>query len=382
MERRFKLKSNFEPRGDQPKAIADLVEGLNNGFRTQVLLGVTGSGKTFTMAKVIEEVNRPALVIAHNKTLAAQLCNEFREFFPENRVEYFVSYYDYYQPEAYIPRTDTYIEKDLQINDEIDKLRHSATSSLFERRDVIVVASVSCIYGLGAPKDYYSMSISLREGETFDRDELMRKLVDIQYKRSDMEFVRSTFRVRGDTVDIFPASNSEVAIRVEFFGDEIERICEIDALTAKTLNELKHAVIFPATHYTYSGSKEEIIAKIRKDKDERVKYFKENNKLLEAQRLDERVNYDLEMISEIGYCSGIENYSRYFDGRKPGEPPYTLMDFFPDDYILFIDESHMTIPQIRAMYNGDKARKQNLVDFGFRLPAAFDNRPLKFEEFN
>ncbi|MDD4839298.1 MAG: excinuclease ABC subunit UvrB [Clostridia bacterium] len=379
---KFQLESNFQPCGDQPQAIEDLVEGLNDGLRTQVLLGVTGSGKTFTMANVINRVQRPALVIAHNKTLAAQLCNEFREFFPKNRVEFFVSYYDYYQPEAYIPRSDTYIEKDLQINDEIDKLRHSATSSLCEANDVIVVASVSCIYGLGAPVEYFAQAVSLREGQAVDRDDLCRKLVDIQYKRADMDFSRSTFRVRGDIIDIFPASNSEIAIRVELFGDSIERILEIDAVTSKSLSELKHTVIYPATHYIVGGKKEEIFEQILHDKAEQVEKFKAQNKLIEAQRIDERVNYDIEMIREMGYCSGIENYSRYFDGREIGQPPYTLLDFFSKDFVVFVDESHMTLPQIRGMYNGDKSRKTNLVDFGFRLPAAFDNRPLNFAEFD
>ncbi|MBO7326534.1 MAG: excinuclease ABC subunit UvrB, partial [Clostridia bacterium] len=365
-----------------PQAIESLVEGLENGFSTQVLLGVTGSGKTFTMANVIERLNRPTLVIAHNKTLAAQLCNEFREFFPNNRVEFFVSYYDYYQPEAYIPRSDTYIEKELEINDEIDKLRHSATSALCERRDVIVVASVSCIYGLGAPLDYYSQAISLREGEDMDRDDLLRHLVDIQYKRADFDFSRSTFRVRGDVVDIFPASNSEIAIRVEFFGDTIDRISEIDALTGKILNDLKHANIFPASHYVVGGEKEEIFRQIHLDKQHQIEFFKANNKLIEAQRIEERVNYDVEMMKEMGYCTGIENYSRYFDGREIGQPPYTLLDFFPKDFVVFVDESHITLPQVRGMYNGDRARKTNLVDYGFRLPAAYDNRPLNFEEFD
>ncbi|MBR5173939.1 MAG: excinuclease ABC subunit UvrB, partial [Clostridia bacterium] len=331
---------------------------------------------------VIERLNRPTLVIAHNKTLAAQLCNEFREFFPNNRVEFFVSYYDYYQPEAYIPRSDTYIEKELEINDEIDKLRHSATSTLCERRDVIVVASVSCIYGLGAPLDYYSQAISLREGEDMDRDDLLRHLVDIQYKRADFDFSRSTFRVRGDVVDIFPASNSEIAIRVEFFGDTIDRISEIDALTGKILNDLKHANIFPASHYVVGGEKEEIFRQIHLDKQHQIEFFKANNKLIEAQRIEERVNYDVEMMKEMGYCTGIENYSRYFDGREIGQPPYTLLDFFPKDFVVFVDESHITLPQVRGMYNGDRARKTNLVDYGFRLPAAYDNRPLNFEEFD
>ena len=378
----FELVSSYSPCGDQPAAIDKLAAGLENGFSTEVLLGVTGSGKTFTMANVIARLQRPAPVIAHNKTLAAQLCNEFREFFPHNRVEFFVSYYDYYQPEAYIPRSDTYIEKELEINDEIDKLRHSATASLCERRDVIVVASVSCIYGLGAPVDYYSQAVSVREGDTVDQDELIRRLVDIQYKRADFDFVRSTFRVRGDTVDIFPAGSSEIAVRVEFFGDTVDRISEIDAVTSSVINDLKHAVIFPASHYVMSGDREEVFRRILADKQERVEFFRANGKLIEAQRIDERVNYDVEMMREMGYCSGIENYSRYFDGRKPGQPPYTLLDFFPKDFICFVDESHMTLPQIRGMYNGDRARKKNLVDYGFRLPAAYDNRPLDFEEFD
>ena len=378
----FELVSSYSPCGDQPAAIDKLAAGLENGFSTEVLLGVTGSGKTFTMANVIARLQRPALVIAHNKTLAAQLCNEFREFFPHNRVEFFVSYYDYYQPEAYIPRSDTYIEKELEINDEIDKLRHSATASLCERRDVIVVASVSCIYGLGAPVDYYSQAVSVREGDTVDQDELIRRLVDIQYKRADFDFVRSTFRVRGDTVDIFPAGSSEIAVRVEFFGDTVDRISEIDAVTSSVINDLKHAVIFPASHYVMSGDREEVFRRILADKQERVEFFRANGKLIEAQRIDERVNYDVEMMREMGYCSGIENYSRYFDGRKPGQPPYTLLDFFPKDFICFVDESHMTLPQIRGMYNGDRARKKNLVDYGFRMPAAYDNRPLDFEEFD
>ena len=379
---KFELVSKYKPTGDQPEAIEKIVEGLKDGFNTEVLLGVTGSGKTFTMANIIERMQKPTLVIAHNKTLAAQLCNELREFFPKNRVEFFVSYYDYYQPEAYIPRTDTYIEKDLQVNEEIDKLRNSATASLCEREDTIVVASVSCLYGLGAPTDYFENSISLREGDEIDRDELARRLVNIQYKRADLDFVRSTFRMRGDTVDIFPSTSSEVAIRVEMFGDTVERICEIDGTTSKVLNELKHTLIFPATQYVISGDKEAILRQIMLDKQERVKYFEERGKLIEAQRIDERVNYDVEMIREVGYCSGIENYSRYFDGRQPGQAPYTLLDFFSKDFITFIDESHMTIPQIRAMYNGDRARKDNLVEYGFRLPSAYDNRPLRFEEFD
>ena len=382
MDEKFKLVSPYKPCGDQIEAIDKISEGLENGFRTQVLLGVTGSGKTFTAANIIERLQRPTLVIAHNKTLAAQLCNEFREFFPENRVEFFVSYYDYYQPEAYVPRTDTYIEKELDINDEIDRLRNSATASLCERRDTIVVASVSCIYGLGAPIEYFSQAVSIREGDELDRDVLCSRLVDIRYNRSDFDFVRSTFRVRGDTVDIFPAWSAETAVRVEFFGDTVERICEIDSLTTKVINELKNVVIFPATQYVVGGDKEKIFERILEDKKKQVEFFKERNKLIEAQRIDERVNYDIEMIREIGYCSGIENYSRYFDGRSPGQPPYTLLDFFPKDFICFIDESHMTIPQLRAMYQGDLSRKTNLVDYGFRLPAAYDNRPLKFEEFD
>ncbi len=381
--KKFVLHSEYKPCGDQPQAIESLSRGIEDGFRTQVLLGVTGSGKTFTMANVIEKVQRPALVIAHNKTLAAQLCNEFREFFPENRVEFFVSYYDYYQPEAYIPRTDTYIEKELNINDEIDKLRHSATSALCERRDVIVVASVSCIYGLGAPTDYYKMSISLRPGTEMSRESLIERLVEIQYKRSDIDFIRGTFRVRGDIVEIFPASSSETTIKVEFFGDEIDRITENDFVTQKVRAELSHVAIFPATHYVVdSENKEKALNQIRADMIDRVKEFETTGKLIEAQRIKERVNYDVEMIKEVGYCSGIENYSRYFDGREPGQPPYTLFDFFPEDFIVFVDESHITLPQVRGMYNGDRARKDNLVGYGFRLPAAYDNRPLNFDEFN
>ena len=379
----LQLHSDYQPCGDQPQAISKLVQGVNDGLRTQVLLGVTGSGKTFTMANVIKELGRPALVIAHNKTLAAQLCNEFREFFPNNRVEYFVSYYDYYQPEAYIPTTDTYIEKDLAINDEIDKLRHSATGALCESRDVIVVASVSCIYGLSAPLDYYSMAISLRPGMQIDRDELIDRLVAIQYKRNEIDFNRAEFRVRGDVVEIFPVDSSELAVRIEFWGDEIDKISQFDCVTNKAVCTLKHVNIFPASHYVVQKQKmEEALRRINLDMLSQVEQFKAENKLLEAQRLQERVSYDVEMIREMGYCSGIENYSRYFDGRVPGQPPYTLLDFFPKDFILFVDESHMTLPQIRAMYNGDLARKRNLVDFGFRLPSAYDNRPLKFEEFD
>ncbi len=378
----FKLKSDYKPMGDQPAAISSLADGLRDGLRTQVLLGVTGSGKTFTMANIINELNRPALVIAHNKTLAAQLCNEFREFFPQNRVEFFVSYYDYYQPESYLPSTDTYIEKDMSVNDEIDKLRHSATSSLSERRDVIVVASVSCIYGLGAPEEYYRLSVSLRPGQKIGLTELIRRLVGIQYKRNDTDFERSTFRVRGDTVEIFPASNSEIVLRVEMFGDTIDRICEVEAVSGRTLSVLKHAVVFPASHYAVGTEVlSRALADIEGDLEERETELKDAGKIFEAQRLRQRVSYDLEMLREMGYCNGIENYSRYFDGRQSGQPPFTLLDYFPDDFLIFIDESHMTLPQVRAMYNGDVSRKNNLVDFGFRLPAAYDNRPLKFEEF-
>ncbi len=380
----FKLHSKFQPTGDQPQAIEKLTEGVLDGIRTQVLVGVTGSGKTFTMANIIKNVNRPTLVIAHNKTLAAQLCNEFREFFPENRVEYFVSYYDYYQPESYIPSTDTYIEKDMSLNDEIDKLRNSATASLGERKDVIVVASVSCIYGLGAPEEYFRLSISLRPGDVMERDELLRRLVEIQYSRKDVDFQRSSFRVRGDIVEIFPASNSEVAVRVEFFGDEIDRICEEDALTGNIISELKHVLIFPATHYAVGSDKlGNALAMIERDMKDEVKAFRDAGKPLEAERLEQRTTFDMEMIREIGYCSGVENYSRYFDGRKPGEPSFTLLDYFPaGQFLVFIDESHMTIPQIRAMYHGDRSRKENLVNYGFRLKSAYDNRPLTFEEFD
>ena len=380
---RFEVVSPYKPTGDQPAAIDSIAEGIENGLRHQVLLGVTGSGKTYTIAKIIERVNRPTLVLAHNKTLVGQLCNEFRELFPHNRVEYFVSYYDYFQPEAYIVPTDTYIEKDLAINDELDKLRHSATCSLAERRDTIVVASVSCIYGLGAPEEYYRMSISLRPGQNMDRDDLIRRLVEINYTRSDTDFERTNFRVKGDTVDIFPASSSERAVRVEFFGDEIEQVSEIEAMTGRVLARLKHAAIFPASHYAVeSGRMKTALQNISADLEERVKFFEAQGKQIEAYRIRQRTNYDMDMMREIGYCSGIENYSRYFDGRAPGQPPYTLLDYFPDDFIMFIDESHMSLPQLRAMYNGDRARKTNLVDYGFRLPAAFDNRPLNFEEFN
>ncbi len=378
----FKLVSQYKPMGDQPEAIDSLVSGIENGLDEQVLLGVTGSGKTFTMANVIARINRPTLVLAHNKTLAAQLCSEFREFFPENAVEYFVSYYDYYQPEAYIPHTDTFIEKDSSINDEIERLRHSATSSLFERRDVIVVASVSCIYGLGDPIDYANMVISLRPGQTRDFDELLRKLIEIRYERNDIAFGRNMFRVRGDTVEIFPAYSNDKAIRVEFFGDEIDRISEINVVTGAATRFLNHAAIYPASHYVTTKEKmAAAIDRIRAECDERVKYFTDNRKLLEAQRIKQRTDYDIEMMQELGYCSGIENYSRVISNRAPGSPPLTLLDYFPKDFLLFVDESHVTLPQVRAMYRGDRARKETLVDYGFRLPSAFDNRPLKFEEF-
>ena len=380
--RKFQLVSKYQPAGDQPHAIRELVDGLNDGLKDQVLLGVTGSGKTFTMANIIASVNKPTLVIAHNKTLAAQLCNEFREFFPNNRVEYFVSYYDYYQPEAYIVSSDTYIEKDMSVNDDIDKLRASATFSLLERSDVIVVASVSCIYGLGIPEEYLKLHISLRQGEEYDRDELIKKLVSIQYTRNDIDFKRTTFRVNGDTVDIFPANLSEQAIKVRFFGDEIEKIYEFDPVSGNLLNELKYIAIYPATHYAVGTERmQNALDSIEKDRQMAVEKFTKEGKFIEAERIGQRVAYDLEMMREVGYCSGVENYSRYFDGRKPGEAPYTLIDYFPKDFLTIIDESHMTIPQIRAMFNGDQARKKSLVDYGFRLEAAKDNRPLKFEEF-
>lgn len=379
---KFKLVSPYEPMGDQPEAIDTLIKGIENGIDEQVLLGVTGSGKTFTMASVIAKLNRPTLVLAHNKTLAAQLCAEFREFFPENAVEYFVSYYDYYQPEAYIPHTDTFIEKDSSINDEIERLRHSATSSLFERRDTIVVASVSCIYGLGDPIDYKNMVISLRHGQTKNFDELLKKLIEIRYERNDIAFERNMFRVRGDTVEIFPAYSSDKAIRVEFFGDEIDRISEVNVVTGTVLRYLNHAAIYPASHYVVSKEKmAKAIDDIRAECEERVKFFEENGKLLEAQRISQRTNYDIEMMQELGYCTGIENYSRIISGRPVGSAPMTLLDYFPEDFLLFVDESHVTLPQVRAMYRGDRARKEALVDYGFRLPSAFDNRPLKFEEF-
>ncbi len=380
--RKFELVSKFKPSGDQPQAIDKLVEGLNDGLSSQVLLGVTGSGKTFTMANIIASVNKPTLVIAHNKTLAAQLCNEFRDFFPNNRVEYFVSYYDYYQPEAYIVSSDTYIEKDMSINEEIDKLRASATTSLLERSDTIVVASVSCIYGLGCPEEYWNLQLLLTVGQKITREQVIKHLIDIQYIRSEIDFKRTTFRSKGDILDIFPSNSSEIAIRVEFFGDEIDGLYEFDPLTGNKIEKLDRIVVFPATHYAVGSEKLlNAIKQIEDDRDYFVQKFEKEGKLIEAQRLKERVSYDVEMMREIGYCSGIENYSRYFDGRREGEPPYTLMDYFPDGYLTIIDESHMTIPQIRAMYNGDRARKSSLVEYGFRLPAAFDNRPLNFKEF-
>ncbi|MBX7402208.1 excinuclease ABC subunit UvrB [Clostridium chauvoei] len=378
----FKIESKFKPTGDQPQAIESLVESIKKGDRGQTLLGVTGSGKTYTMANIIEKLQRPTLILAHNKTLAAQLCSEFKEFFPNNIVEYFVSYYDYYQPEAYVPQTDTFIEKDASINDEIDKLRHSATSALLERRDVIIVASVSCIYGLGNPDEYKKLTISLRKGMEKERDEIIKKLIEIQYERNDIDFARGTFRVRGDSLDIIPASSSNKGIRIEFFGDEIERIREFDVLTGKILGERNHVSISPASHFATSQEVLEKAIKVIEDElEERLKELNGQEKLLEAQRLRQRTNYDIEMIREMGYCSGIENYSRILDGRAPGTPPQTLLDYFPDDFLMFIDESHVTLPQCRAMYAGDKSRKNTLVDFGFRLPCAYDNRPLKFEEF-
>lgn len=380
---KFELHSKYAPAGDQPKAIDELVRGIEDKKRAQVLLGVTGSGKTFTMANVIARTQRPALILAHNKTLAAQLASEFREFFPNNAVEFFVSYYDYYQPEAYVPGRDLYIEKDSSVNDEIDKMRHSATSALLERKDVIVIASVSCIYSIGAPEDYGNLAVALREGMEYPRENLLEKLVSINYTRNDTDMSRGTFRVRGEVVEIFPMGTSERAVRVEYFGDEIEQISEIDALTGKKLTKEKYVIIFPASHYAMEHEKVLAhIPDIKKDMLAQVKMFKEEGKLLEAERIAQRTMYDMEMLKELGYCSGIENYSRYFDGRRPGEPPYTLMDYFPDDYLLFVDESHVTLPQVRAMYNGDRARKQMLVDYGFRLPSAFDNRPLQFAEFN
>lgn len=378
----FKLVSEYKPTGDQPKAIDLLSEGILKGEKNQILLGVTGSGKTFTMANIIEKVQRPTLVLAHNKTLAAQLYSEFKEFFPDNAVEYFVSYYDYYQPEAYIPQTDTFIEKDASINEEIDKLRHSATTALFERRDVLIVASVSCIYGLGDPDDYKNMMLSLRVGMEKDRDEILRKLVEMQYERNDINFVRNKFRVRGDVVEIFPSNKSENAVRVEFFGDEIERICEIDVITGEVTGTRNHIAIFPASHYVTTKEKmEDALLAIEQEMEEQIKYFQDNDMLLEAQRIEQRTRYDLEMLREIGFCQGIENYSRHISGREKGSAPYTLIDYFPEDYLLIVDESHVTLPQVRGMYNGDRARKDSLVKYGFRLPSAYDNRPLNFTEF-
>lgn len=378
----FKLHSSYQATGDQPQAIKQLLDGVAAGFRDQTLLGVTGSGKTFTMARIIEELQRPALVMAPNKTLAGQLYSEFKQFFPDNAVEYFISYYDYYQPEAYVPQTDTYIEKDSSINDEIDKLRHSATAGVLERRDVIIVASVSCIYGLGAPEDYYSLAVSLRPGMEIARDDLLRRLVDNHYERNDFSFFRGNFRARGDVVEIFPASSNENALRVEFFGDEIDRIIEFNPLSGEIIGRRLHSMIFPASHFVTTRERMlEAAGQIEEELAQQLARFKMEGKLLEAQRLEQRTRYDLEMIREIGYCKGIENYSRYITGRAPGEPPYTLLDFFPDDFLLFIDESHIGVPQIRGMYEGDRSRKQNLVDFGFRLPSALDNRPLKFAEF-
>ena len=378
----FKITAPFEPDGDQPQAIEKLAEGIEKGLRTQVLLGATGTGKTYTIAQVINKVNKPTLVIAHNKTLAAQLASEFKAFFPENSVEYFVSYYDYYQPEAYIPQSDTYIEKDASINDEIDKLRHSATSALFERRDVIIVASVSCIYGLGAPQEYYDMVLSLRVGQKIDRQAILRKLVEIQYDRNDIAFQRGTFRVRGDVIEVIPAGYNEKAVRIEMFDDEVERILEVDVLTGEILAKRSHVAIFPASHYVTSRENlDRAMEDIKVELAERLEYLNSHNKLLEAQRLEQRTNYDLEMMNEMGYCSGIENYSRHLANRKAGEPPFTLVNYFPKDFLLVIDESHVTLPQIRAMYAGDRSRKEMLVEHGFRLPSAFDNRPFTFDEF-
>ena len=381
-QKQFDLVSKYEPAGDQPEAIKQLVEGLNGGKKEQILLGATGTGKTFTISNVIKEVNKPTLVLAHNKTLAGQLYSELKEFFPNNAVEYFVSYYDYYQPEAYVPSSDTYIEKDASINDEIDKLRHSATSSLLERNDVIVVASVSCIYGLGNPNEYQDQVFSIREGMEMDRAQLIEGLVNIQFERNDIDFQRGRFRVRGDVVEVFPASMDEHAMRIEFFGDEVERIREVDALTGEIVGEREHVAIFPAKHFVTNDEQMEVaIEAIQKELEGRLTELRENDELIEAQRLEQRTNYDIEMMREMGYCSGIENYSRFMDGRQPGEAPYTLLDFFPDDFLIVADESHVSLPQIRGMYNGDRARKQMLVDYGFRLPSALDNRPLKLEEF-
>lgn len=379
---RFELISEYEPRGDQPKAIATLVDGVKRGEKFQTLLGVTGSGKTFTMANIVAQVNKPTIVLAHNKTLAAQLCSEFKEFFPNNCVEFFVSYYDYYQPEAYIPQTDTFIEKNSMTNEELDKLRHSATFALLERKDVLIVSSVSCIYGLGDPDDYKNLMLSLRVGMVKDRDEILKKLVEMQYERNDINFVRNKFRVRGDVVEIFPSNNGENAIRVEFFGDEIDRICEVNVVTGEIIGTRQHAVISPASHYVTTNEKMlAAMAAIELEMEERVKYFKDRDMLIEAQRIEQRTRYDLEMMQEIGFCQGIENYSRHISGREPGSAPFTLLDYFPDDYLMIIDESHVTIPQVRGMYNGDRARKETLIKYGFRLPSAADNRPLKFDEF-
>ena len=378
----FELKSDFKPTGDQPEAIKSIVSAINNNEKYSTLLGVTGSGKTFTMANIIQEVKMPTLILAHNKTLAAQLYSEFKEFFPNNAVEYFVSYYDYYQPEAYVAHSDTYIEKDASINDEIDKLRHSATAAILERDDVIIISSVSCIYGLGDPEDYRKLMLSLRPGMERERDDIIKKLIEIQYERNDINFTRGTFRVRGDILEIFPASNDERAIRIEFFGDEIDRITEIDYVTGKIVGTRNHVVIFPASHYVTTPERvEKAVIEIEKELEERVKSFKDDDKLLEAQRIEQRTKYDIEMLKEIGFCQGIENYSRYITGRKPGEKPYTLMDFFPDDYLIIVDESHVTVPQVRGMYAGDRSRKTSLIDNGFRLPSAYDNRPLNFDEF-
>ena len=378
----FELKSDFKPTGDQPQAIKSIVSAINNNEKYSTLLGVTGSGKTFTMANIIQEVKMPTLILAHNKTLAAQLYSEFKEFFPNNAVEYFVSYYDYYQPEAYVAHSDTYIEKDASINDEIDKLRHSATAAILERDDVIIISSVFCIYGLGDPEDYRKLMLSLRPGMERDRDDIIKKLIEIQYERNDINFTRGTFRVRGDILEIFPASNDERAIRIEFFGDEIDRITEIDYVTGKIVGTRNHVVIFPASHYVTTPERvEKAVIEIEKELEERVKSFKDDDKLLEAQRIEQRTKYDIEMLKEIGFCQGIENYSRHITGRKPGEKPYTLMDFFPDDYLIIVDESHVTVPQVRGMYAGDRSRKTSLIDNGFRLPSAYDNRPLNFDEF-
>ena len=380
LESKFQLVSKYSPQGDQPKAIETLVDGIRSGKKHQTLLGATGTGKTFTVSNVIEQINKPTLVLAHNKTLAGQLYSEFKEFFPNNAVEYFVSYYDYFQPEAYVPQTDTFIEKDASINDEIDKLRHSATSSLFERDDVIIIASVSCIYGLGSPEEYRELVLSLRVGMEVERNQLLRKLVDIQYDRNDLNFIRGTFRVRGDVVEIFPASRDEHCIRVEFFGDEIDRIREVDALTGEIIGEREHVAIFPASHFVTREEKMKVaIENIEKELEERLADLRENDKLLEAQRLEQRTRYDLEMMREMGFCSGIENYSRHLTLRPPGSTPYTLLDYFPKDFLMIVDESHVSIPQVRGMFNGDQARKQVLVDHGFRLPSAMDNRPLKFD---